>query len=120
VYRLEEATVVSGDCVYRPVGEMDFASTARLRGEWFGVIDETLPECVIVDLRDVTFMDSSGLSVLAGIAKRQLSRGGHVAVCNASPQIAKIMMVSGVDRSVKILWSGCPEDAKDASIGPVV
>jgi anti-anti-sigma factor len=75
---------------------------------------------VIVDLQDVTFMDSQGLSVLAGLARRQQSRGGSVAVCNASPPIAKLMTISGLNRSVDILWSGCPEnDAKDTSIGPI-
>jgi anti-anti-sigma factor len=58
----------------------------RLRSEWCAVIDERLPARVIVDLRDVTFMESSGLSVLAGVAKCQLPRGGSVAVCNAHPR----------------------------------
>jgi anti-anti-sigma factor len=112
--------VASGDCVFRPVGDVDLAAAARLRSEWYAVIDERLPARVIVDLQDVTFMDSSGLSVLAGVAKRQLPRGGTVAVCNASAQVAKILTITGMSRSVEILWSGCPEDeAKDASIGPV-
>ena len=112
--------LVSGDCVFRPVGDVDLAVAERLRSEWYAVIDQRLPARVIVDLQHVTFMDSSGLSVLAGVAKRQQPRGGSVAVCNASPQVAKIMTVTGLNRSVEILWSGCPEDdANDASIGPV-
>jgi anti-anti-sigma factor len=84
------------------------------------VIDERLPARVIVDLQDVTFMDSSGLSVLAGLAKRQQPRGGTVAVCNASTQIAKIMTMTGLNRSVEIMWSGCPEDVTDTSVEPIV
>jgi anti-sigma B factor antagonist len=86
------------------------ASAAHLRAAWYAVIDERRPARVVVDLQDVRFMDSSGLSVLAGIAKRQQSHGGTVAVCNPSEQIAKIMTMTRLDRSVPILWSGCPED----------
>jgi anti-anti-sigma factor len=86
------------------------ASAAQLRAAWYAVIDERLPARVIVDLQDVTFMDSAGLSVLAGLAKRQQSHGGTVAVCNPSEQTAKIMTVTGLDQSVRILWSGCPGD----------
>ena len=112
--------MVSGDFVLRPVGDVDLAVVERLRSDWYAVIDERLPDRVIVDLHDVTFMDSQGLSMLAGVAKRQLSRGGSVAVCNASTQIAKLLIISGLNRSVQILWSGCPEDdAKDPSIAPI-
>jgi anti-anti-sigma factor len=114
-----EATVLSGDCVFRPVGDVDLAVTERLRNEWYAVIDERLPARVIVDLQDVTFMDSSGLSVLAGLAKRQQPRGGSVAVCNASTQIAKIMTISGLSTSVQILWSGCPDAANESFIEPI-
>ena len=90
---------------------------ADLRAAWYAVIDERLPDRVIVDLQDVTFMDSSGLSVLAGLARRQQSHGGTVAVCNPSEQIAKIMTITRLDRSVPILWSGCPEDLPNAVAG---
>jgi stage II sporulation protein AA (anti-sigma F factor antagonist) len=110
--------LVSGDCVFRPVGDVDLAVAEGLRSEWYGLVDERLPDLVIVDLEAVTFMDSQGLSVLAGVAKRQRARGGSVVVCNASAQIAKLMTISGLDRSVE-LRSGCVEDdAKEASIGP--
>lgn len=87
------------------------ASAGQLRAAWLAVIDERLPARVVVDLQDVTFMDSSGLSLLAGLAKRQQAHGGTVAVCNPSEQAAKIMMMTRLDRSVPILWSGCPEAA---------
>jgi anti-anti-sigma factor len=98
---------------------VDLAVVERLRGDWYAVLDERLPDRVIVDLRDVTFMDSQGLSVLAGVAKRQQSRGGKVAVCNASTQIAKLLTLTGLHRAVEILWSGCPDDAEDRSIEPI-
>lgn len=81
-----------------------------LRASWYAVIDERRPDRVVVDLQDVTFMDSSGLSLLAGLAKRQQSHRGTVAVRNPSDQIAKIMTMTGLNKSVPILWSGGPED----------
>jgi anti-sigma B factor antagonist len=99
------------DLVFRPAGDIDMASAPHLRAAWYAVIDERVPARVVVDLQDVTFMDSSGLSVLAGLAKRQQAHGGMLAVCNPSEQIAKIMTMTQLDRSVPILWSGCPEEA---------
>jgi len=54
--------------VFAPQGDVDLARVDSLRDAWYAVVDEWEPEQVVVDLRDVAFMDSSGLSLLAGLA----------------------------------------------------
>jgi anti-anti-sigma factor len=59
---------------------------------------------VIVDLSDVTFLDSAALSVLAGLVRRQHLRHGSVAVLNPSAFALRVMGLSGLSRVVEILF----------------
>jgi anti-anti-sigma factor len=93
---------VSGTLGFRPVGEIDVAAVEPLRRQWYAEIDERLPDEVVIDLREVTFMDCSGLGLLAGVARRQLPRGGRVAVRHATPQVQEIMQLTGLDMSAQI------------------
>ena len=55
-----EAMVYRATVCFRPVGHVDLRVVERLRRDWYGLIDECVPDRVIVDLQDVTFMDSQG------------------------------------------------------------
>jgi anti-anti-sigma factor len=94
---------VSGEMVLYPRGEVDVAQAERLRAEWYDRIEERQPERVVVDLADVTFMDSSGLSVVAGIVKLQHQHDGTVALRNASRQVMHIVRLTRLINVVTIL-----------------
>lgn len=81
-------------------GDLDLGAAPELKWALTG-----LPAAgrsrVVVDLSRVTFMDSTGLSVLVGF-KRHLSPGGLLAIVCASPAILKIFEVTGLDRSFEL------------------
>jgi anti-sigma B factor antagonist len=53
---------------------------------------------VVVDLRGVEFMDSTGLGVLVGALKRLREQEGDLAlVCTEGP-VLKILTLTGLDR----------------------
>ena len=53
---------------------------------------------VVVDLADVSFMDSSGLGVLIGALRRLRELGGHLAlVCGEGP-VRRVLAITGLDR----------------------
>ena len=65
--RFEPASDEAGDCVLRVSGEVDMSNVALLHK----AIDSLLasePRRLVLDVRDLTFMDSSGLAVLLQIA----------------------------------------------------
>ena len=53
---------------------------------------------LVVDLADVSFMDSSGLSALVSGFKGMREAGGEMAVVCPNLAIAKIFSITGLDR----------------------
>jgi anti-sigma B factor antagonist len=79
------------------VGEVDLSSAPFLRTR----IEELVhlgAQRLIVDLRGVGFMDSSGLSVLVACIKRMREAGGELAVACPNGSILKVFTVTGLDR----------------------
>lgn len=79
------------------VGEVDLSNAAFLRTR----IEELVhlgAQRLVVDLRGVGFMDSSGLSVLVASMKRMQEAGGELAIACPNESILKVFTVTGLDR----------------------
>lgn len=79
------------------VGEVDLSNAPFLRTR----IEELVhlgAQRLVVDLRGVGFMDSSGLSVLVACMKRMREAGGELAVACPNGSILKVFTVTGLDR----------------------
>ena len=57
-----------------------------------------MADLLILDFRDVTFMDSSGIGLVMGRYRQMQFQGGQVQVVNTSPQRYKVMRIAGLDR----------------------
>lgn len=79
-------------------GELDQHSSEQVRDELDGILDDESVKRIEFDLKDVTFMDSSGIGVILGRYKRLKPRGGSMGVMNAKPGIDRILRMSGVYR----------------------
>jgi len=81
-------------------GEIDIATVPQLQQRLFelAVNGETL----IVDLNRVTFIDSAGLGVLVGTARRADEHGGSLHAVCARPQTRKLLWLTGVDRRIPL------------------
>jgi anti-sigma B factor antagonist len=55
-----------------------------------------------LDLRDVTFMDSSGLGALV-YAFKQLPPGRTMVVCNPAPAVRKLFALTHIDRVIRLV-----------------
>ena len=60
---------------------------------------------VIVDLRDVTFIDSTVLSILLDASKRVRAGGGRFAVACTDAHIRKVFRVTGIDGLIPLFPS---------------
>lgn len=83
-------------------GEIDHHSIGDVRKDIDMSIDENSPELLILDFRDVSFMDSSGIGLVMGRYKRMQSEGGELHISNMSPHIKKVMKLAGMDRLAKM------------------
>ena len=67
-----ETVKAPGETIVRCTGKMTSSTTPQLQSTVRGLIPET--ECIVLDLTDVSYMDSSGLGAIVGLylsAKRQ-------------------------------------------------
>lgn len=83
-------------------GEIDHHCAPELRMEIDNAIQNYRPNLLKLDFGDVTFTDSSGVGLIMGRYRTMLPFGGRVIVTNLSPQIYKIMQLSGLEKIVKI------------------
>jgi anti-sigma B factor antagonist len=58
---------------------------------------------VVLDLSEVSFLDSTALGVLIGAVKRLRSRSGALAIVNTDASIAKTFAITGLDQIFTIL-----------------
>jgi anti-sigma B factor antagonist len=91
-------TRTEGDWIVLDVGgEVDLSTAPALRSR----IDQLIRDgarSLVIDLGDVAFLDSSGLSVLVSAKKRIEEVDGHLAIVCSQDPVLKVFMVTGLDR----------------------
>lgn len=77
-------------------GEIDHHTAAILKSELDRELNMHNIVNLVLDFDRVTFMDSSGIGVIAGRYKEINARGGKVMVIRVKPQVDKILEISGL------------------------
>jgi anti-sigma B factor antagonist len=91
-------------CVIAAVtGEIDISTVGGLRERLFELAEGKSP--LIVDLDQVTFIDSAGLGVLVGTSRRVAENGGTLRAICTQPQTRKLLWLTGVDRRIPLVHS---------------
>ncbi|SRR5581483_3414062 len=88
-------------------GELDLASSPALEQELERVA-ASAPALVIIDLRELDFMDSTGLSVLIRAHQRAHEAGHRLGIVNGSRQVRRLLSLTGVADRLTIVER--PED----------
>lgn len=83
-------------------GELDHMQTAGVRQELDELIADPGVKKLVLDLRELSFMDSSGIGMIIGRYKVMRRRGGSVAV-RAGRQVSRILELSGLYQIVEKL-----------------
>ena len=81
--------------VIRVSGELDLASSPALE-EQLERIAASDASLVVVDLRDLEFMDSTGLSVLVRGHQRAAENSQRFGLVNGSQQVQRLLSLPGV------------------------
>jgi anti-anti-sigma factor len=85
-----------GNAIVTAAGEIDISSVTLLRERLFALAASS--RYLVIDLDQVTFIDSAGLSALVGAANRAAAHGGSLNVVCARPKIRKLFRLTGLDR----------------------
>jgi anti-sigma B factor antagonist len=92
--------------VVRAEGEIDLGTVDSLRCVTSEVVRQK-PRSVIFDLRNVTFVDSSGLGILVATRRRLKNDPESVIVITDQPAVLQSLKITGLDRVVRVLREPC-------------
>ncbi len=89
----------NGTCTILKLKErkLDSSISPKLKGEFLIICKPTV-ESLVVDLADVEFCDSSGLSALLIADRKMKEHGGTVQLINVHKKIASLLKISMLDR----------------------
>lgn len=76
-------------------GALDHAHSAKLYASLSRAIARS-PHVVLVDLANVSFIDTAGLGALVSADRQLRARGGHLHVVAASDQVAETLVEYGL------------------------
>ena len=83
-------------------GEIDLATSPQLRAELLK--DEAQAPNVVLDLRQVTFIDSSGLGVIVGQQKRSQEDGRSFSIAvDGTTAVQRILDLSGLNKILDVV-----------------
>jgi stage II sporulation protein AA (anti-sigma F factor antagonist) len=83
-------------------GELDHHAAKRAVAALEEGIDTHLPRVCVMDLRGLTFMDSSGIAVLLKARRRMDELAGELRVEGVRKQPMRVLDAAGLPRLVKI------------------
>ena len=82
-------------------GILDGTRTQELRDRINQAIERDA-KTILVDLSDVTFMDSSGLGALVTALKAVRATGGKLCICSVNEQVKILFELTSMDRVFEI------------------
>ena len=83
-------------------GEIDHHSAREIREEIDRSIESNRPKLLVMDFKNVGFMDSSGIGLVMGRYKLMQTMDGSVKIINTPNHIKKVMKLAGLDKLAAI------------------
>jgi anti-anti-sigma factor len=82
-------------------GEIDVAAAPQLKNVFKSLIDAGKVN-IIVDLKDVDFIDSSGLGIFVVGYKSAKAKGGKIKFSSAKPEVIKVIELTRLDKHFEL------------------
>lgn len=83
-------------------GELDHHSSENIRDKIDQQYFDQRIKNIILDLRGLTFMDSSGIGLIMGRYKNCKERSGLLTIVSDSPYVQKILRMAGLLKIINI------------------
>jgi anti-sigma B factor antagonist len=83
-------------------GELDMASAPLLQAALEDA-EADATSALVLDLRELRFMDSTGLRIILWARERLRSRGQELALTVGSSQVQRLLSVSGVGEHLRVI-----------------
>lgn len=93
--------VKQGVLIVRIEGELDMHVAEEFRNIVDDALEKSQVRNILLSLKGVSFIDSSGLGVILGRYKKLSILGGTMLAANVQPHIAKIFELSGLFKIIR-------------------
>ena len=100
-YHAEPASTMNGVMVLCLHGELDMATAPQANAALHAALDAR-PPALIVDVAGLSFIDSTGIGALVGVARRAESDGCSLTLRSPSRPVLKVLQLTGVERLVAL------------------
>lgn len=91
-----------GQLTIAMTGEIDHHCAKSYISAIEGKIEAYTPKICVLDFREVTFMDSSGIAVVINALRSMARIEGKLLLTDLKPQPMKVFRASGIDKLVEI------------------
>ncbi|HXW58996.1 MAG TPA: STAS domain-containing protein [Solirubrobacteraceae bacterium] len=95
LFLISQHAIDPGTCVVCVEGELDLTTAPRLKMALHEMLHAGFKQ-IVVDLAEVSFLDSTSLGVLIGV-KRSLDPGARLAIVCKHPNVIRIFEFAGLD-----------------------
>jgi anti-anti-sigma factor len=91
-----DTSFTAGKYVVCLKGELDLSGSPQLEAA-LREAEQSHAKEIVVDLGELTFVDSSGLAVLVHAAGRSATNGNQLRITPGRDQVAKVLRLTGLD-----------------------
>ncbi len=83
-------------------GELDHHTAKEMRETIDNAVELNMPSLLILDFKDISFMDSSGIGLVMGRYRNLIKTGAQLHITGAPPQIYKMFKIAGIEKLAKL------------------
>lgn len=84
------------------LGELDHHTAKDMRESIDSAVELNMPSMLVLDFKDITFMDSSGIGLVMGRYRNLQKNGAELHITGTPPQVFKMFKLAGIERLAKI------------------
>jgi anti-sigma B factor antagonist len=97
-----DTSFTAGKYVVCLKGELDLSRSPQLEAALLEA-EQSHAKAIVLDLGELTFVDSSGLAVLVDAARRSATNGDQLRITRARNHVARVLRVTGLDTALPFL-----------------
>lgn len=78
-------------------GEVDIYTSKNLKDRIYKIIEESTGN-IIIECRELNYIDSTGLGIFVGALKESRQKNGVIKIINLKDNIKKLFVITGLDK----------------------
>lgn len=83
-------------------GELDHHTAREMREVIDNAVELNMPTLLVLDFKDISFMDSSGIGLVMGRYRNLQKTGAELHISGTAPNIYKVLKLAGIEKLAKL------------------